>query len=300
MANPRVAVVIVNWNGLTDTRACLDSLAQVTDPDLSLIVVDNGSSDGSVEAIRGSYPEVTVIELGENRRYAGGNNAGIVYALDQGVDAVLLLNNDTTAHPKLITRLAEAMPNEGGITVPRIYFADPPDLIWGCGGEVNLLAGRCHMTGHGQPDGLRFETAGEAAYAIGAAMLVHRTVFETVGMLDTEFYHSGEDVDFSLRARAAGFPIQYVPGARVWHHVSVSTGGADSPASIFYVFRGLFLLRHKHLSMLAQAVSAPLFGAFLAWSVIRLALIARRPRSAWAVVQAGVAAWRGEWASGWE
>src|SRR5690242_13465997 len=108
MAQPLISVVVLNWNGKIDTLECLESLARVDYPNFEVIVVDNGSADDSVAAIRQQFPDVMVLETGANLGYAGGNNVGIRKALEDQASYVLLLNNDTVVHPQLLTSLVEA------------------------------------------------------------------------------------------------------------------------------------------------------------------------------------------------
>ncbi|MCX6022275.1 MAG: glycosyltransferase family 2 protein, partial [Chloroflexi bacterium] len=107
--HPSVSLVVLAWNGRDDTLECLKSLAAVSYPRLEVVVVDNGSSDDTVRAVRESYPAVQLIENGKNLGYAGGNNVGILYALDRGADYVMLLNNDTVVHPDFLDVMLETL-----------------------------------------------------------------------------------------------------------------------------------------------------------------------------------------------
>ena len=135
-----LAVVVLNWNGLDDTRALLPTLARCRVPEgwsVRLVVVDNDSSDGSVSALGREFPEVEVLAQPENRRFAGGCNAGLRRALDEGADAVMLLNNDTEADPGLVEKLLLALAEEprAGAASPLICFKQPLDVIWYAGGR---------------------------------------------------------------------------------------------------------------------------------------------------------------------
>src|SRR5450755_72122 len=140
---PRVAIVIVIWNNKEDTVECLTSFRGDTYPNKQIIIVDNGSTDDSVEVIRASFPEVTVLQTGLNLGFTGGNNVGIDHALESGADYVYLINNDTTVEPDALTKLLEAMleNRDAGLIAPVIHDYDPPRAIWFAGSAMDLRRG---------------------------------------------------------------------------------------------------------------------------------------------------------------
>jgi GT2 family glycosyltransferase len=149
---PDVAIIIVNWNRCDDTLACLASLSRLEYPAYKIIIVDNGSTDGSVMAIRTAYPQITLIETGDNLGYVGGNNIGLEHARTLGVKYALLLNNDTEVAPNflnLLLQAAEADPRVG-IVGPLIYYFDRPEVIWSAGGAIDWQRGDTHMLGLNQ------------------------------------------------------------------------------------------------------------------------------------------------------
>jgi GT2 family glycosyltransferase len=215
MNSAKVTVIIVNWNGKAVTLDCLASLQQVRYPAMHVSVVDNGSSDGSVEAIRGQFPAVEVLALGQNRRFAGGNNAGIQKALDAGADFVLLLNNDTVVDPDFVTALVGRFQQEKrcGMVVPKIYYHQTPDLLWYAGGEISFWTGTMRHRGIREVDRGQYDSAVETGYATGCCILTSREVISRTGVLDESFFIYGEDADWSMRIRRAGYRILYNPGA---------------------------------------------------------------------------------------
>jgi hypothetical protein len=229
---PAVFIVVLTWNGKDLTLDCLESLEKLDYPRLYIIVVDNGSTDGTAEAVKGRYGDrVDLVRNDANLGFAGGNNVGIDHALRQGADFVLLLNNDTVVDPDLVGNLLAAMlPSPRiGITGPKIYFHDSPDRIWFAGGEVHLCKGITRHRGIREKDRGQYDEPIETDFITGCAMMVKREVFSAIGKLDESYPAYFEDTDFCMRARRAGFLVVYAPGGRVWHKVSRSTGGQLSP-----------------------------------------------------------------------
>jgi GT2 family glycosyltransferase len=237
-----VIIILVNWNGRDVTLDCLGSLHSVTYSPFRIVVVDNGSTDGSVEAIRSRFPDVTVLTMGRNLRFAGGNNAGIRHALDQGAEAVLLLNNDTTVEKEFLDHLVKRLNADAatGATAPKILYHDDPRHIWFAGGGISFWTGTMRHTGIREVDRGQYNTARAIAYASGCCILVKRSVIERIGLLDESFFMYAEDADWSMRIRKAGFVIMYEPASRVRHKLSVSAGGHVS----------LYKMRHKFVSNL--------------------------------------------------
>jgi len=225
--NVRLAVIVLNWNGLADTRECLNSLLAAPNRDARIYVVDNASSDGSVEALAREFgAQITLVVNSENLLYAGGNNAGIRRALDDDCSHLLLLNNDTIADARLLDELCVAADRSGdAILCPKIYFADPPDMLWYAGGVLDVSRATFLHRGHGESDHGQFDAEEHTDWATGCALFASRRVFEATGFLDERLGLYNEDVDFCLRAARSGFPIVYVPRGKVWHKVSASVGG---------------------------------------------------------------------------
>ncbi len=224
---PLVYIILVNWNGRAVTLECLESLKKLNYPHHCTVVVDNASSDGSVNAIRAGFPKVIVLEMTENLRFAGGNNAGIRYALENSADMILLLNNDTTVAPDFLSHLVARMQagSNIGMAAPKIYYERDPKRIWFAGGRISMWTGTMKHTGIREEDHGQYDDAKEVDYATGCCVLTTREVVEKAGVLDESFFIYGEDADWSMRVRRAGYSIMYEPKAVIWHKVSVSSGG---------------------------------------------------------------------------
>jgi len=246
----RVSVIVLNWNGRDDTLECLESVRRIDYPDFDVVVVDNGSADGSVDAIRGRFPSVRVLETGKNLGFAGGNNVGIRDALGRNVEYVFLLNNDTVVDAGVLRHLAVAAEStpEGGIFGAKIYYYLQRDLLWFAGGkwseeESNFL----HVGQHEIDDGKRYAELSETDYACGCAFFVKSEVFRAVGLLDERFFLTFEETDLCYRARRVGFKSYFVPAAKIWHKVSVSMGGEGSLLFTYFIARNRLLWAEKNL-----------------------------------------------------
>ena len=272
-----LAVIVLGWNGLALTRATLDSLARCRVPAgwrARVIVVDNGSTDGSPAAIATEYPAVELIALPENRRFAGGNNVGLARALEDGADAVMLLNNDVQADPGLYEKLLAALEEnpDAGAAAPLIYHAAPTDLVWYAGGRcVRALAHASHR-GLRRRDRGQFRSIEETGYLTGCCLLATADAWRKVGLLDERYFIYAEDADWSLRARAAGYRLLFVPTARLWHMVSASSGGAVNPWKIYQRLRANARLWALHARGLATLTWGPAFLAQQAalWTLLVL------------------------------
>ena len=227
MSHPKVFIVVLNWNGKEDTLACLESLRSVSYTCSEVLMVDNASSDGTVESVRSKFPSVKVITNQANLRFAGGNNVGIDYAMQNGADYVVLLNNDTTVDPAFLSELVQTAESDSriGMAGPKIYYYNEPERIWFAGGKVEYWKGWVSHIGIREPDNGQYDTPRDVDYLTGCCMLVKREVIERIGKLDESFFIYGEDADWSLRAARAGYRLLFVPSSVIWHKVSASSGG---------------------------------------------------------------------------
>jgi GT2 family glycosyltransferase len=269
---PKIAVIVLNWNGKALTLDCLDSLDAVSTPNVEIFVVDNASTDGSAAAIRAAgHSRVRVIENDVNLGFSGGNNIGIERAIEDGADFVLLLNNDTVVDAALIDGLLAPMREpEVGISGPKIYYHHPSDQIWFAGGEVFLGRGTARHVGIRQKDAGQFDTVRDVDYVTGCALMARRTVFESIGMLDPSYRAYFEDTDFCMRARRAGFRVVYAPDAKVWHKISASTGGQMSRRKIARKFKSSWRFFRRYAKP-HHWLTIPFFFTF---DVVRIVVLA--------------------------
>lgn len=238
----KIGIIVLNWNGKEDTKKCISSLLLLSYPHVEIIIVDNGSTDGSVAIFREQFPTCTLIETGENLGYAGGNNAGIEYGITKGFDFFLLLNNDTTVDPLILEAFLDAFTKEPkvGILGAKIYLMNDRTRLDHFGGNWNHSRREFDYVGYKDEDLGQWEHSQHLDYVCGAAIMIKREVVETIGVLDSRFFLYWEEADFCFRAKQNGFEIKTCPQAKIWHKVSASfTGG--KPHASYFVWRNRLL-----------------------------------------------------------
>jgi Predicted glycosyltransferases len=237
---PHLAAVIVNWNGRHLLDACLASLvAQQPAPD-RVIVVDNGSTDGSLPYLRSRWPQVVSLDAGANLGFSGGNNLGIRDALAAGAEYVLLLNSDAQILPGGLGELVAALAGTGPevwASAPKILYRADPGVIWSAGGRFDWWRGLSIDRGWDERDRGQYDRPELMEFANACCLLVRGRVFSEVGLLDDEYFMYFEDSDLAARAGRSGARVAYRPAARVLHDVQGSSGRGEngsSPAALYY------------------------------------------------------------------
>jgi hypothetical protein len=247
----KISIIILNWNGKNDTLECLQSVQEIDYPNFDVIVVDNGSKDDSVRAVRARFPKVAVCETGKNLGYAGGNNVGMRYALENGAEYILLLNNDTVVDSGVLKgfmQASELIP-QGGIFAAKIYYYAEPTKLWYAGIKRNDQRFCFEHIGDGlYDDELSFNAIAETDYACGCCLFIPAKIVRTIGLLDEAFFLVFEETDWCYRARQNGHKCYLIPQAKVWHKVSASFGGDESPLFNYFMTRNRLLWAKKHLS----------------------------------------------------
>jgi GT2 family glycosyltransferase len=244
---PHVAVIVLTWNNQRHTIACLRSLATMSVIPMQVIVVDNGSTDGTPMAVRLRFPDVTVLQNGENLGFAAANNRGIRHALAHGADYIWLLNNDTIVAPDCLSALlavAESDPKIGMLG-PKICYHDTPNRLQSAGGWVSWHPPGTHLIGEGKADHGQHDQIREVDFVSGCALMAKRQAIEATGLLDPDFFAYYEDADWGVRMRRTGFRVVYVPQARVWHEGCVSSRN-NLPLRGYYNHRNKLLFVRKH------------------------------------------------------
>ena len=262
---PKASIVILNWNGYEVTRECLASLSKIDYPNCEVVLVDNGSADGSPDRLAAEFTEITVIRNHKNLGFTGGNNVGIRRALEQNADYVLLLNNDTVVAPNFLSELIRAGESDQrvGLLNPKILYFEPSDRLWYAGGSFNIWKGIASHRGSRELDRGRYDTPEEVTFITGCAFLIKTEVIRKIGLLDECFFYSCEDTDWTIRSLKAGYKALYVPSAVLWHKESMDVkNNAGKAFRDFYNARNCLLLARRH----AKAYHWPSF-------LFRLALL---------------------------
>jgi GT2 family glycosyltransferase len=221
-APPSVVAIVLNWCAEALTAACIRSLQASDYPALEILLVDNGSPDGSGERLHEAFPAVSFLQTGRNLGYTGGNNRGIEWALERGRDHVLILNNDTEVAPDAVSHLVAAASGSGrpGAVAPKILYYQATDRIWFAGGDLSKIRVLGFHRREGEPDRAGEPGAVErVSFLTGCCLLIPAEVVRDVGPLEESFFAYAEDVELSMRLKAAGYELLYQPRARVLHHV---------------------------------------------------------------------------------
>ncbi len=255
--NPKVAVIVLNWNSIEDTLKCLRSLRAVKYPDIEVLVIDNGSRDNPKDVIRHRHPWVHFVRSDRNLGFAGGNNRGIEIALERKAEYVLLLNNDATIASNAVAELVRACQSshETGVVGPKVMSHVQPGCIQSAGFAIRdgrafwlkLRGSQIEMRGLGELDEGQFDKVTEVDAVSGCAMLLRSEVVERIGPLEERLFAYWEDVEFCLRARQAGFQCLYVPTAIIWHRGWMSSGPEFWRTGELNPFQLYLATRNRHL-----------------------------------------------------
>lgn len=282
--NPKVSIIILNWNGWEDTIECLESIYQIDYPNYNVIVVDNGSEDESIKNIKDyaegkanvaskffeytpenkpikvfeyereeaeagggkgkemedlpSNRKMVIIKNGENYGFAEGNNIAMRYALKAlNPDYILLLNNDTVVDPEFLTELVKVAEGDEvlGIAGPKIYYYDEPKRIWATGDRKSM----------DKMDDGRYNHIREVKWVVGCAFFVRATLMDKIGLLDPDFFLYGEESDYCIRVKKAGYKLYFVPDSIV-RHKDKPFQRFYKPHRIYYTRRNTIILLYKN------------------------------------------------------
>ena len=271
-AEPLASIVIPNWNGIDHLPGCLDALRAQSYRQIEVILVDNGSTDGSQAFVSGHYPEVRLVALEQNLGLTGGNNAGFEAASGE---ILISLNNDTEADPGFVEALVAALIEhpEAGMAAAKMLLFDRRDHIHSAGDGYGT-DGIPFNRGVWQRDQGQFDEPGWIFGGCGGAVAYRRAMLDDIGAFDESFFMYCEDVDLNWRAQLAGWRCWYTPQAIVYHKLSATGGG---PIASFYTGRNT-------LWVIAKNYPTPLLRKY--WLSIL--------RAQWAVARDALRAWRGE------
>ncbi len=247
MTEPSVAALVLNYNGKDLTLDTVASLLAMTYPACEVVVVDNASTDGSYEAVKEAFPDVTQVQVEVNQGPASGMNAGLRYVMEQGFDYALLLNNDIEVDAEMVTemvRVAESDPMIG-VVGPKAYYYWDRERIWSAGGILRFKESVTKERGDGEIDRGQWDRDEEVDYICGCAMLVRRSAIEATGLWDTTYTLGVEDADWCARMKQQGYTCWYAHRARLWHKVGQSVG-VYKPGRTFHTGRNMAIFVRKY------------------------------------------------------
>lgn len=272
-----VHAVLLNWNSYDFTAPCIASLKRSAHPFARIVVVDNGSQDGSIDRLQAEFndPQMLFIRNAKNEGFSGGMNIGFQAALEDGTDMVFSINNDTEIDPACLGQLVRALEDHPhcGVAGPTIYYHARSETIWQAGGAFVPLRVGISVPLKGKTAAEIPDTPREVSFLTGCAILVRAELLRTVGMLDTEYFFYGEDVDYDLRVIQSGSTLMYVPHATVWHKIDEVAKDRTSPYVLYHLARSTALLYRKRFALpyrwYAYGVQLALYTPFRAWQILR-------------------------------
>ncbi|WP_083851065.1 glycosyltransferase family 2 protein [Halogranum rubrum] len=264
---PHVGIVVLNWNGYDDTKSCLKSLSMVEYPNFDIVVVDNNSTDRSVDKLRSEFPGQTVIENSSNIGFAAGCNVGISHFQKKNSDYVLLLNNDATVDKKSLGRLVSTIERGHKVAaVSGVIYEKETGEVWSAGHKLIPW-----MAKFRPETNIKSETVYETEFLTGAALLLNLEAIKELGKLDESFFFGFEDQEFSLRARKEGWRLLVNPTAEIFH-IGGSTSGEGSEFKFYHATRNRLLFA-KRLPGLQRVLFYSFFmisriGRLIQWRVL--------------------------------
>jgi GT2 family glycosyltransferase len=271
LRQPRVSIVILNWNSYEVTLDCLLSLRKIDYPNFEMVLVDNGSIDGSPGKLLANAPEIKLIRNATNLGFAGGCNVGMRDALRRGTDYVLLLNNDTIVAPDFLTQLVRVAESDEkiGAVSPKVLFFDHPDRLNYAGGEHRPWRLFPKAFGLRQLDDGRYDKLREVSFLTGCAFLIKAEVVRKIGVLEEIYFHFYEDIEWSLRTLQAGYKAFYVPAAKIWHKEHYVTDKNQGSGFIeFCLARSNMIFARKHVPLKLWPFKMPFFGAWMIYRTL--------------------------------
>jgi len=261
-SEPKVGIIVLNWNSYTDVARCLDSIRGLKYANIDIVVVDNGSTDGSGQNIDDNYPNVEVVFSDENQGFSAGNNIGIQRVRDRGADYILLINNDVRdLHENMLRELVGIIDTRSniGIITPQINEYPDTDTVWFRRGIINHRLGtyyhnknrRWYLHGSKKSESKIQSDLSRASnelirneYLPFACALFRESLFSEVGLLPEEYFLYVEDVEYCLRTTSAGYQLATVPDVKVYHEKS--SDSSLSPLRSYYVVRNRYLFARRN------------------------------------------------------
>lgn len=283
---PKIFLIILNWNGKEVLKECLESIEKIDYPNYEVIVVDNGSTDGSQKMIKEIFSYVHLIENEKNEGVAEGQNIGIRYALKRGADYVFILNNDLTLDKNILKMLLKVIESDDkiGAVGPILYWADEPEKIQSTGGMINWKKGVAYHPNAGETDKEQ-PIVREVDYV--GLVFVSSGILEKIGLYDPKYFAYWEDTDFCTRVKEAGYKVISVSDAKVWH-ASEYTTGKISGFYEYHITRNRFWFMKQHATRRRYLSFLLYFFGFRFWFTGGIHLVYHRDINAFKSFLRGV------------
>ncbi len=263
---PRVSIIVLNWNNFKDTKECLESLEKISYPNYEIIIVDNGSVDGSGKEIQKIFPQYIYIFNDSNLGFTGGNNIGMKYALERGADYIFFINNDMIVNRGFLEPLVGVMGKEkAGIVGPAIYHYFQREKVCSAGIRLNFWKTKIKD--------YKFTGKLREVDALSGCFLIKKQVIDKIGFFYEPFFFNFEEFDYCFRARKAGFKIFCEPKSQIWHKVGGTLKKIPATA-VYYFYRNRLLFIKRNLPFYIK------YPLYLYWSLfLALRFLERLARS---------------------
>jgi len=262
--SPKVSIIILNWNAAGDTIRCIDSFLKVQYDNYEIVVVDNGSEDGSYQLIKRKYPDIVLIETGENLGYAAGNNAGIKYAIQNGADYILLVNNDTKLlNPQFLKQAVELIMEADckiGIIGPKVFTStgQVQDTILFTPTLLNCIKQSFRLRWRIK-ESKDYSKVQEVDAVSGVCLLIKKELIDEIGLLDEDYFMYAEEQDYCYRAQRAGWKVIYYPVDSIIHYRESVSSLERYMKRYIYVRKSLIIFLRKHYGFLYAIILSGLF-----------------------------------------
>lgn len=267
----RVAVVVANWNGGDENLPCVASLLAQGLAPADIVFVDNGSTDGSREAVESQFPGLTMLRNPTNLGFGEASNQGARVALERGAEAVFFVNNDVELPGGALEKLVQALVADKtiGVVGPRVLYKREPERVWCAGGMLTWRENLSTLLGHREADSAVYRERRSVDYIPGCALLIRREALEKIGLFDAQFFAYMEDVDLCIRARDAGFGVELIGDVAAYHSTSKATGGGYNPRRKYMmgVNSIWFLRRHARAAQWARFWIYDVLSLPILWAI---------------------------------
>ncbi len=246
-----ISIIILNWNGKKITEECINSLMPQINKNFEIIVVDNGSTDGSLKYLGKKFPNIKLIQNKENLGYSEGNNIGVKNSKGK---FILILNNDVIVDKNFLKEIWKNK-NKANILGVKNYYYNHKNILWSVGSKVNKFTMKASLIGNREKDIGYYDHNFTPPQITGSAMLIDKKVIENIGFLDKTYFCYYEETEWQTRAKNAGYTTSWIPKAKLWHRVGFSTGGGRTPLSAYYLVRnrGYFIKKWAKFKIIAYA-----------------------------------------------